>query len=799
MKYNEQAMIVSNEDIFSFDELFDLTELQKIQNSFSELTGVASIITLLDGTPVTQPSNFSSLCSIIRRTDKGLINCMKSDTHLSQMTLNSIQVHVQPCLSAGLWDSGVCFVVNGVHVGNWMIGQVRNNKLNVNNILEYGEIIGLSKKEVMDAYEKVTVMSSEKLKTITLFLDLLVKEISQKAFYRYKIKQETHKIRALEEQISLIKTSLEFSPHAVVVWNTADQFVEVNPAATRITGYTSEELLSMNISELTTQINYPKFIHHSKNVQNYGLASDELEIRTKSGIVKHVLVDTVKTSQGYIGFVNDISYRKSIENSLRQKQHQLEEAEKIARIGYAFINFSKGTWESSPMLDDIIGIDEHYDKKIANWINIIHPEMLPELKDYFLNKVIPQQITMDTEFKIIRQNDHQVRWLHVVAKPEFENNSGQIKNLVFTLQDITERKKWVDILYKNEALYRSILNTSPDVIAVVDLDGKVKAISPIARQMYGSEDISLIIDHSFFEFIAIDEHNRMKNNFRLMFDSYLGTIEYNMVRANGEVFPSEINGDIIRDSDGKPTGLVFIIRDIIQRKLTEENLIKSKEQLKEFAGHLQSIREEEKIALAREIHDDLGQILVAMKIDMGLLKKKLTNQSNQLSVALIDKEMTKMLDLTNKTIAIARRIMSDLRSETVNHLGFIETTTMYIENFRERFKIECLFENNVDEIEFSQEQTVALYRILQESLSNIVKHANASKVKVSLNKKSKTLSLCITDNGSGFDINSSRRINSYGLLGMEERVALLDGNLNIDSKVGEGTSICIEIPVVCNS
>src|ERR1035437_6478566 len=101
MKYNEQAMIVSNEDIFSFDELFDLTELQKIQDSFSELTGVASIITLLDGTPVTQPSNFSSLCSIIRKTDKGLINCMKSDTHLSQMTLNSIHVHVQPCLSAG--------------------------------------------------------------------------------------------------------------------------------------------------------------------------------------------------------------------------------------------------------------------------------------------------------------------------------------------------------------------------------------------------------------------------------------------------------------------------------------------------------------------------------------------------------------------------------------------------------------------------------------------------------------------------------------------------------------------------
>jgi PAS domain S-box-containing protein len=789
-----------NKNTFRFDELFEIDELQKMQDAFSELTGVASLITLVDGTPITKPSNFCTLCDIIRKTDKGLINCMKSDTHLSQMSLNSTNGHIQPCLSAGLWDGGVSIVVDGIHVGNWMIGQVKNDEQNLNNVLEYAETIGANKKEIADAYEKVTVMSSEKFKTAIQFLDSFVKELAQKASYKLKFSANSSQHKEMGDMQKSSETKfrsyIEFSPHAVIISDIDGQFLEVNKAGTRITGYSNDELLAIDRNKLFD--GNGKYERHFSKTKNYGLASDELELKTKYGELKYVLVDTLKMpDEKYIGFVSDISYLKKIENSLIQKRQQLEEAEKIAQIGYASINFAKGIWESSSTLDNMIGIDDHFDKKIGNWINIIHPEMIPTLKDYFLNEVIPQQLTIETEVKIIRPNDGEIRWLHVVGKPEFDA-SGWIQTLLFTLQDITERKEWTDILYKNEALYRSILNTSPDVIAVVDLEAKILMISPIAAQMYGSENTDQIIGRSIFEFIASKDHARIMKNFELMFESYLGTIEYKMVRTDGKILQTEVNGDVIRNSKGEPTGLIFVIRDISQRKQTEEKLAKSKEQLKEFAGHLQSIREEEKIALAREIHDDLGQILVAMKIEIGMLKKKLANTTNQLSNAFVDEEMTKMLDLTNKTIDIARRIMSDLRSENVNHLGFVEAAKMYIENFYERFKIECQFENNIDEIEFTQKQTVALYRILQESLSNIVKHANASQVKVTLNKTHSNLSLCIIDNGCGFDINIPRKTNSYGLVGMKERVALLDGNINIRSEVGEGTSICIELPDIYN-
>ncbi len=744
-------MMLSNEDVFSFDELFDITELQKMQDLFSELTGLASVITLKDGTPVTKPSNFCCLCNIIRSTDKGLINCRQSDSHLLQMSKNSAIGHMQPCLSLGLWDSAVNIVVDGKHVGNLIVGQIKNEELDFNNILDYSDSIGADKDEIIAAYGKVTVMSTEKLHTATLFLNLLVTEFAEKISYKKRLKFDSEILRRKEME-DLLKSSelkfrsyLEFSPHGIVISDEDGKLVEVNTAITRITGYNSDELLTTDKCELFAPNNEGRCKKHNQKARKYGMASDELELKTKSGEIKYVQVDTIKMpNRKYIGFVSDVTYRRKIEDNLRQKQQYLEEIQKIARIGNASIDFEKGTWESSKVLNDIVGIDKHYGKSIESWIQIIHPEMLPKLKDYFLNDIVPNKLALETEIKIIRQNDGQIRWLYVVGQPEF-NDTGTIKKLLFTLQDVTERKEWTDILYQNEALYRSILNTSPDIIVVVDLDGKVKMLSPIAKQLYGSDDVNSIIGRSIFEFVDKTDHARMLSNFKKMFDGYLGTIEYKMIRANAEVFPADVNGDVIRNNNDEPTGLIFIVRDITERKQVEENLASSKEQLREFAGHLQSIREEEKIALAREIHDDLGQILVAMKIEIGMFKKQVNNSNHPVSATLVEEEMTKLSELTNKTIAITRRIMSDLRSENVNNLGFVEAAKMYIDNFYERFKIECKFENNVGEIEFSQKQTVALYRILQESLNNIVKHANASFVFIRLNQTLDMLCLHIED------------------------------------------------------
>jgi len=125
-----------NENIIQFHDIFILDDIQRMQDLFSNATGVASIITNPDGTALTNPSNFCSLCNLIRKTEKGLANCIKSD-RLNCSGISS-GFKLQPCLSAGLWDTGAILTVNGSHIANWLIGQVLNEETNIQNIIEYG-------------------------------------------------------------------------------------------------------------------------------------------------------------------------------------------------------------------------------------------------------------------------------------------------------------------------------------------------------------------------------------------------------------------------------------------------------------------------------------------------------------------------------------------------------------------------------------------------------------------------------------------------------------------------------------
>jgi len=263
---------------------------------------------------------------------------------------------------------------------------------------------------------------------------------------------------------------------------------------------------------------------------------------------------------------------------------------------------------------------------------------------------------------------------------------------------------------------------------------------------------------------------------------------------DGSVFFAEVNGDIIWDSHENPNGMVFIIRDVTDRKQGEVALKSSQVELKEFASHLQNVREEEKLQLAREIHDELGQILIAIKIDLGMMKQKVLKSIKTIDAENILTNFDNLFGLVDNTLNTTRKIMTDLRPEVLFLIGFVEAVKLYVNNFKERYQIICLFENTVHGLKLDSQQSVALYRILQESLTNIAKHAKATRVKIDLGMVEEKLVLEIKDNGIGFKTTQKNKPNSYGLLGMKERVYLLEGTLIISSQPGEGTSVKVEIP-----
>lgn len=236
-------------------------------------------------------------------------------------------------------------------------------------------------------------------------------------------------------------------------------------------------------------------------------------------------------------------------------------------------------------------------------------------------------------------------------------------------------------------------------------------------------------------------------------------------------------------------------QEIVARRKTEEALRYSQEELKNFAAHLQNVREEERILLSREIHDELGQILIAIKIDLGLLLQKAVKSVKPEHLDEFKKHIFKLAGLVNDTIDSSRRIMTDLRPVVLDFLGFIEAGKQHLSKFSERYQVECDFINNTKNIDFDMQYSVALFRILQESLSNIAKHADASNVRVELGCTTDSFFLEVADNGVGFDLNKRFRADSYGLIGMKERAYLLGGEFTITSEFGKGTTIRVDVPL----
>jgi len=351
------------------------------------------------------------------------------------------------------------------------------------------------------------------------------------------------------------------------------------------------------------------------------------------------------------------------------------------------------------------------------------------------------------------------------------------------------------LLKTNEERYRLMFDNSPKPNWIYDTQSLAfLEVNEAAIMHYGysrAEFLSMTIK----DIRPAEDIHILLKDIKHLGKSYHKAGEWRHINKNGELIYVEIVSHSII-FNGKEARHV-LIHDVTERRRAEDALYNSDEQLRKFASHLQNVREEEKIALAREIHDDLGQILIALKIDMGLLKQKVikTNSVTTDSVKILPK-FDNVINLIDKTIKTARRIMNGLRPELLEIHGFEGATKEYLYEFEERYQIRCEFACNISKNEITDQQSLTFFRIVQEALSNIAKHSKASLLKIKFKNEANMLTLEICDNGIGFDINSCGRQDSYGILGMKERVVLLQGKLDITSEVGKGTCILVEVPYI---
>jgi two-component system sensor kinase len=268
------------------------------------------------------------------------------------------------------------------------------------------------------------------------------------------------------------------------------------------------------------------------------------------------------------------------------------------------------------------------------------------------------------------------------------------------------------------------------------------------------------------------------------------------LRADGQEFP--IEASISQTEVGEAKLFTAILRDISERKAAEEALCRSEEQLRALAARLQQAREEEAVRIARELHDQLGRCLTAIKMDVAGIERGLTGGAAEGNFQALSERTKRMSQTLDETVYTVRRISAELRPGVLDDLGLAAAIEWQARDFEARSGVSCVIRVLEEDLRLSRDQSTALFRIFQESLTNVARHAQATKVWVNLSEEEDAVVLEVEDNGVGISPGLIAERRSLGLLGMRERVAVFGGAIELSGVPGQGTAVAVRMPVFRN-
>jgi len=369
------------------------------------------------------------------------------------------------------------------------------------------------------------------------------------------------------------------------------------------------------------------------------------------------------------------------------------------------------------------------------------------------------------------------------------------------LKEAAERARAAETLRKSEAqqsqtskFNQAVMANMGEGLYTLDTRGLVTYINPAAERLFGWSSAELIgrkmhdvthYQHPDGRPFPADECAGLQV---LQSGTVLSDHEDVFIRKDGTFFPVVCSSSPIA-SDGGIVGLVVVFRDMTAQKQAEEALRKSREELRALAARLQASREEEKTQLARELHDELNGTLIALKMDLSLLPDRAATDRN-----LFLEKLSSMSELIDRTLARVHTIVTELRPVVLDQIGLVAAIEWQTGEFQDRSGILCETHLPTEEITLDPERSTAVFRILQEALTNVARHANATKVVIDLRSEAGILILAVRDNGKGIDEKMIFAHHSMGLLGMRERALSFGGKTEVSRLPGRGTLVSVSIP-----
>ncbi len=613
----------------------------------------------------------------------------------------------------------------------------------------------------------------------------IIRDITDKKTAENKLQQLTENQESeIEKKVAELKTVFQRTTDAFVSFDNELNYVFVNEKAAALHNSSVSEMTGKNILSYTPQKSSPEFYEALLMVLK---ERKEIHNELKYALTGQWFENWIYPDENGVSvFYREITSRKIEEETMIATNKKLEE------LNNRFELILKGTndaiWDWDLKTNEIWG-NAKYKELLKNkpenktnfeyFLERMHPddskkgmEILP---DIFADK----KETMFSEYRFLNSEN---KWIVLFNRQTIlYNDEDKPYRILGAIQDITEQKNIQEQIIHEKEMSDVLINSLPGVFYMFNKEGKYIRWNKNLLDITGVTDQQMMSTANPVNFVPEEQKALFAEKIANVFRSGIDYVEGDLLVKDNQKIPFYFTGIFIK-YNGEDC-MMGVGIDISEK-------VKTQKELRDLATHLQNIREEERTRIAREIHDELGQQLTGLKMEISWLNKKIKPENIEVSNKLKD-----ALFLIDETVKNVRRIATQLRPSMLDDLGLVSAMEWQSDEFQKRFHIKSDIETNLGNVKINAEKSTAIFRIFQESLTNVLRHSKATAVNTSLTIEDDVLVMTITDNGIGFNEKEINKKKSLGILGMKERTIMLGGSYQISSKENEGVMVLVKLPL----
>ena len=590
----------------------------------------------------------------------------------------------------------------------------------------------------------------------------------------------------------------------VFVKDEEHRWVILNDNACKLIGRPRHELLGKSDTDIYPPYDAEMFLSSDGIVFGTGKTNTHEQNITLEGKIhtistkKSLFTDSLTGKKYIAGTIRDVTAMKQTEKALRISEERFRTIFEKSPIGIELFDAAGNLLEANEACRDIFGTGG---QPLPRNFNILESPEIPDDVKANIAGGKPIRFSTAVDFARIRKLNRYhtkktaVSHLDVLITPLGAKEKNNPVSYLMHLQDITDQKEAEDALTESERLYRMLAENVSDMISTMNMKMELTYVSPSIVDLIGYTE-SEVVDLGISGILTEQSYKKALNLFQKelleqpeMSDgkTRITTADFELTCKDGSVVWAEVKTRFLYDDEGTPSGILGVARDVTERKEAEA-------QIRSLTKQLLAAQEQERERMARDLHDNLAQQLSLLKIQCHTLFDHIPSDEPEL-----EDKVTAVSERLQATISNVRHLAYNLRPPTLEQFGIVQTVFDYCDEFARAYGIPVDFYSaGMDGLKLDGNIGINIYRIVQEALNNIRKHANADNIKVRLVSSFPNIILRIEDDGEGFDVDTRRREavieKRMGLVNIQERAKLLHGSMRIQSQTSKGTQLYMEIP-----